>query len=294
MRSPEGDHAANGLAEVGVREIKAQIRILRSQLEQRLGSRIDEKDPLMSWIPRHAANCVSRYRLVDDGRTPDQLRCGKTWKRPAVEFGESMHFRPVGENNCNTRRRPKDAAWCLRGPSREMRCRNLLPARWCETENDNLLYRSSVATEERSAEAGETRCASGGSRSGCCRGVHGARCSWSRSEEIRHEARSREVRTSAKHAHSWQQTCTTRRFLTTVAEFALASSWRKTMIKDKVSECRHEQRLRLKMKSRVRKPERRWMLVNRRSVWMQHQSNLLPRIKRVDPSAQVQIVSRNV
>ena len=56
MTSPEGDHQANGLAEVGVREIKAQTRILRSQLEQRLGSRIDEKDPLMSWIPRHAAH----------------------------------------------------------------------------------------------------------------------------------------------------------------------------------------------------------------------------------------------
>ena len=33
MTSPEGDHAADGLAEVGVREIKAQTRILRSQLE---------------------------------------------------------------------------------------------------------------------------------------------------------------------------------------------------------------------------------------------------------------------
>ena len=39
MTSPEGDHQANGLAEVGVREIKDQTRILRSQLEQRLGSR---------------------------------------------------------------------------------------------------------------------------------------------------------------------------------------------------------------------------------------------------------------
>ena len=99
MTSPEGDHQANGLAEVGVREIKGQTRILRSQLEQRLGSRIDEKDPLMSWIPRHAANCVSRYRIMDDGRTPDQRRCGRTWQRPVVEFGESVHFRPVGENN---------------------------------------------------------------------------------------------------------------------------------------------------------------------------------------------------
>ena len=88
MTSPEGDHAANGLAEVGVREIKAQT-ILRSQLEQRLSNRTDEKDPLMSWIPRHAAKCVSRYRLMDDGRTPDQRRCRKTWKRPVVEYGET-------------------------------------------------------------------------------------------------------------------------------------------------------------------------------------------------------------
>ena len=44
MASPEGDHQANGLAEVGVREIKAQTRILRSQLEERLGNRTDEKD----------------------------------------------------------------------------------------------------------------------------------------------------------------------------------------------------------------------------------------------------------
>ena len=99
MTSPEGDHQANGLAEVGIRETKAHTRILKSRLEERLGSRIDEKDPLMSWIPRHAANCVSRYTIMDDGRTPDQRRCGKTWKRPVVEFGESVHFRPVGENN---------------------------------------------------------------------------------------------------------------------------------------------------------------------------------------------------
>ena len=80
MTSPEGDHQANGLAEVGVCEIKAQTRILRSQLEQRLGSRIDEKDPLMSWIPRHAANCVSRYIIINPSSmtqecTTSMVRC---------------------------------------------------------------------------------------------------------------------------------------------------------------------------------------------------------------------------
>ena len=65
MTSPEGDRAPNGFAEVGVHEIQAQTRILRSQLEQRLGNRVDEKGPLMSWMPRQAANGV---QVQTDGR----------------------------------------------------------------------------------------------------------------------------------------------------------------------------------------------------------------------------------
>ena len=38
-----GINQAYGLAEVGVREIKAQTRMLRSQLEQQIGNRIGEK-----------------------------------------------------------------------------------------------------------------------------------------------------------------------------------------------------------------------------------------------------------
>ena len=36
---------------------------------------------------------------MDDGDTPDQRRCGNTWKGLVVEIGESVHLRPVGENN---------------------------------------------------------------------------------------------------------------------------------------------------------------------------------------------------
>ena len=166
MTSSEGDHQANGLAEVGVREIKAQTRMLRSQLEQRLGSRTDEKDPLMSRIPRHAANCVSRYRIMDDGTTPDQRRCGQTWKLPVVEFGESVHFRPVGENNAlrggdqrllrgvYVGHHERSGAAIFLTPelrecdgTREMGSRVQCNACW-----------SSLAIETRSTESGETCC----------------------------------------------------------------------------------------------------------------------------------------
>ena len=86
--SPEGDHAANGLAEVGVREVKAQTRVLKSHLEERLMRQLDWSEPLATWLVRHSANCLSRYRIQADGKTPDQLLTGNRWRRQAVEFGE--------------------------------------------------------------------------------------------------------------------------------------------------------------------------------------------------------------
>ena len=47
--SPEGDHAANGLAEVGVREVKAQTRVLKSHLEERRKRQLHWSEPVATW-----------------------------------------------------------------------------------------------------------------------------------------------------------------------------------------------------------------------------------------------------
>ena len=83
---PEGDRAANGLPEVAGRELKGQTRVVWSQF----GRRLEETDPLLAWIPRHAANCLSRYRVLSDGLTPDQRRAGRRWRRYQVVFGENL------------------------------------------------------------------------------------------------------------------------------------------------------------------------------------------------------------
>ena len=116
-----------------VREIKAQTRILRSQLEQR--------------------------------------RCGKTWKRLVVEFGESVHFRPVGENNALRVGDQRMLRGVHVGHHERSSARDLYHARRCEKANENCknvgaremgsrvqcnMYRSSMAVEARSAESGET------------------------------------------------------------------------------------------------------------------------------------------
>ena len=93
--SSEGDHSANGLAEIGVREIKSQVRVIRSQLEGSLKAQLKEDEPILAWIPRHAANCINRYRILDDGRTPEQRRTGKKWKRATVSIGEKVSTDPL-------------------------------------------------------------------------------------------------------------------------------------------------------------------------------------------------------
>ena len=94
-QSVEGDHKGNGLAEVGVREIKGQARVLRSHVEFCYKRRLSRDEPLFAWMVRHAANVINRGRIGSDGKTPEQRRTGKQWKRPSLWFGEQCFFKPA-------------------------------------------------------------------------------------------------------------------------------------------------------------------------------------------------------
>ena len=48
---PVGDHAANGVIEVGVRELKRQMRAIRFSLESKLGSSIPNDHAILAWLP---------------------------------------------------------------------------------------------------------------------------------------------------------------------------------------------------------------------------------------------------
>ena len=250
MTSPEGDHAASGLAEIGVREIEAQTSIL----EQRLGNRTDETDPLTSWSPRHAANCVSRYRLMDDGRTLCQRRCGKTGKRPVVEFGESL----LSDQLVRIMQCEAETKGCCVVSTRDIGCHNLRHATWCETENQNRnnvgaremgsrvqcnMHRSSVATEpdQRKLARPVVLVAKADQDVGLVIVVHAVpKIDWGRYVT---------KRDLVKYGYTDEcQACTqlasgmhnAKVLTTTDAEIALASSWQVTTTRDKLSECRQE------------------------------------------------------
>ena len=93
--APEGDSPQNGLAEVAVREVKGQARVLRSHLETMYKRRLKDNEPVLAWIVRHSANAINRSRIGSDGCTPEQRRVGKKWQRPTVWFGEQVFYKPA-------------------------------------------------------------------------------------------------------------------------------------------------------------------------------------------------------
>ena len=94
QEAPTGDHSANGAIEVAVRDQKRQVRALLSELEEHYG-KIEDTHPILTWLSRHAAFCLSRFAIKDDGKTPHQHLTGRKWNRPMVTFGEKIYFRPL-------------------------------------------------------------------------------------------------------------------------------------------------------------------------------------------------------
>ena len=91
--APKGDHKANGLVESAVRVVKEQVRVIKSSLEEKLKTKLEDKHPLLAWMPRHAADLLSRYKIGQDGRTAEQRRTGRNWNRPLVQFGEKVMYK---------------------------------------------------------------------------------------------------------------------------------------------------------------------------------------------------------
>ena len=98
----EGDHMANGRVEIAVREVKRQCRTLRISTEQNTSVRISDDSPLLSWLPRFAAQVMKNMRIGIDGKTSDMRRTGRRWRKPMAQFGEKVLFRKIGEDGVSS------------------------------------------------------------------------------------------------------------------------------------------------------------------------------------------------
>ena len=58
---------------------------------------IAHDSPLLSWLPRFAAQVMNKMRIVKCGKTSDPRRTGGRWRKPVAQFGEEVWFRKIGE-----------------------------------------------------------------------------------------------------------------------------------------------------------------------------------------------------
>ena len=77
MESPVGDSQSNGDIKSAVKEAKAMVRTVKSALELNLGRVLGSKDPILAWIPTHAADMISRHRVGLGGSTATKGALGR-------------------------------------------------------------------------------------------------------------------------------------------------------------------------------------------------------------------------
>ena len=91
--SVPGDSKTNGAAERAVKALGEQVRVLRAGLQGRLEMVVRTSHPMLTWLIQHAADCLSKYQVGEDGKTAYERLKGKKFSRPAVEFGEKVHYK---------------------------------------------------------------------------------------------------------------------------------------------------------------------------------------------------------
>jgi hypothetical protein len=80
--SPVGGFRSNGAAVRAVQSVSEQIRVIRRDLEQRLGLKLSCKHPVMSLLVEHCADLISKYQVGEGGMTAYERWRGRgsPWK----------------------------------------------------------------------------------------------------------------------------------------------------------------------------------------------------------------------
>ena len=67
---PPGESSSNGSIENAVGLFKAMLRVHVLALEAKIEGEIPTHHPVMAWLVKHTAECISKYMVGRDGKTP--------------------------------------------------------------------------------------------------------------------------------------------------------------------------------------------------------------------------------
>ena len=104
--SPVRSSGSNGRAERAAQTLEGHIRVLLLALEARLVTRIDAKEPVVSYMPEYAAYLLNRLEIGKDGKTAYERYKGKKATVLGLEFGEKVLYK-VKQNSKQEKIRPR-------------------------------------------------------------------------------------------------------------------------------------------------------------------------------------------
>ena len=74
---PKGEHQADGVAEEVGRTVRDQARVLKLQIEARVGRNMALGEAIMPWLIRWAAMSVSRFQVGKGCKNPYERQRGR-------------------------------------------------------------------------------------------------------------------------------------------------------------------------------------------------------------------------
>ena len=104
---PKGEHASNGVVEESGKTIRDMSKVLKLQLETRLGRTLHMKEPIMHWLIRWSAMALSRFQVGKDRKTAYQRQMGKACSIEVVPFAEKAWYRKSPDNGPKRAMEPK-------------------------------------------------------------------------------------------------------------------------------------------------------------------------------------------
>ena len=73
--------------------LREHVRVLRAGLQERFGLVIRSSHPVMTLLVQHAADCISKYQVSEDGKSAHERLKVKPFSRHTLEFGEKVHYK---------------------------------------------------------------------------------------------------------------------------------------------------------------------------------------------------------
>ena len=84
-------HASLGALEGWHSLLQGQIRALRLDVEERLGSVVGVTHQCLPWLVRHASWLLNRFQRKQNGATAFENQKRVSYKKPLLQFGERCH-----------------------------------------------------------------------------------------------------------------------------------------------------------------------------------------------------------